>query len=65
MKEFVFHVPVRGIITVKIVSDDAKEAVEIFLDKQEQILQHPAGKLEAIMEDVIIYNEDIDENQVN
>ena len=35
MKEFKFHVPVDGLLSISICADDVKEALEILLDKKD------------------------------
>ena len=53
MKEFKFHVPVEGLITIPIVANDVKEAVEILIEKQSAFEQHPMGHLNLKIEDAL------------
>lgn len=54
MKEFKFHVPVEGLITIPIVANDVKEAVEILIEKQSAFEQHPMGHLNLKIEDALV-----------
>lgn len=53
MKEFKFHVPVEGLITIPIVANDVKEAIEILIEKQSAFEQHPMGHLNLKIEDAL------------
>lgn len=53
MKEFKFHVPVEGLITIPIVANDVKEAIEILIEKQSTFEQHPMGHLNLKIEDAL------------
>lgn len=53
MKEFKFHIPVDGLLSIKIVADSVEEALQILLDKKEAFEQHPLGKLELKLEDAL------------
>lgn len=58
MKEFKFHVPVEGLITIPIVANDVKEAVEILIEKQSAFEQHPMGHLNLKIEDALAIEAD-------
>lgn len=53
MKEFKFHVPVDGLLSISICADDVKEALEILLDKKEVYEKHPFGTLNLKIEDAL------------
>ena len=53
MKEFKFHVPVDGMLSISICADDVKEALEILLDKKEVYEKHPLGNLNLKFEDAL------------
>ena len=53
MKEFKFHVPVEGLLTIKIVADSVEEALQILLDKKDAYSHHPLGQLELKLEDAL------------
>ena len=63
MKEFTFHVPVTGTILTKVVAKDAEEALNIFFDRQDDILYHPSGVLTPNIEDMLIYDNNVKENK--
>ena len=65
MKEFTFHIPVRGTILTKIVAKDAEEAINVLLERQGDIIYHPSGILEPIIEDMIIYDNSVDGKLMN
>lgn len=53
MKEFKFHIPVDGLLSISICADDVKEAIEILLDKKETFEKHPLGTLNLKIEDAL------------
>lgn len=53
MKEFKFHVPVEGLISISIVAENVKEALEILINKKEAFEQHPLGHLNLKLEDAL------------
>lgn len=53
MKEFKFHVPVEGLLTIAIVAEDVKSALEILIDKKDNFEQHPLGHLNLKLEDAL------------
>ena len=53
MKEFKFHVPVEGLLTIPIVADSVEEALQILLDKKDAYEKHPMGKIELKIEDAL------------
>lgn len=53
MKEFKFHIPVEGLLSISICADDVKEALEILLDKKETFEKHPLGTLNLKIEDAL------------
>lgn len=53
MKEFKFHVPVDGMLSISICADDVKEALEILLNKKEAYEKHPFGTLNLKIEDAL------------
>lgn len=53
MKEFKFHIPVDGLLSISICADDVKEALEILLDKKETFEKHPFGTLNLKIEDAL------------
>lgn len=58
MKEWTIHIPVEGVIVVKICSETPDEALQIFTDKHEQLLEHPSGKLFPISHRLTMYTSD-------
>lgn len=54
MKEFKFHIPVEGLFTIPIVAEDVKSAIEILLEKKEQLGIYPLGKLDLKIEDALV-----------
>jgi hypothetical protein len=54
MKEFKFHIPVEGLFTIPIVAEDVKSAIEILLEKKEQLGICPLGKLDLKIEDALV-----------
>ena len=54
MKEFKFHVPVEGLLTIPIVADSVEEALQILLDKKDAYEKHPMGKIELKIEDALV-----------
>ena len=61
MKEFTFHIPVRGTILTKIVAKDAEEAINVLLERKDDIIYHPKGVLIPQIEKMIIYHNEIKE----
>ena len=53
MKEFKFHIPVDGLLSISICANDVKEAIEILLDKKETFEKHPLGTLNLKIEDAL------------
>ena len=53
MKEFKFHVPVDGLLTIKIVADSVEDALQILLDKKDAYEHHPMGQLNLKLEDAL------------
>ena len=53
MKEFKFHVPVDGLLSISIVAEDVKSALDILIDKKEAYEQHPLGKLNLKLEEIL------------
>lgn len=53
MKEFKFHIPVDGLLSISICADDVKEALEILLNKKETFEKHPLGTLNLKVEDAL------------
>ena len=53
MKEFKFHVPVDGLLSISICADDVKEALEILLNKKEAYEKHSFGTLNLKIEDAL------------
>ena len=53
MKEFKFHIPIEGLLTIPIVANSVEEALQILLDKKETYEKHPLGKLELKLEDAL------------
>lgn len=53
MKEFKFHIPVDGLLTISICAGNVKEALEILLDKKEMYERHPFGNLNLKLEDAL------------
>ena len=53
MKEFKFHIPVDGLLSISICADDVKEALEILLSKKETFEKHPLGTLNLKIEDAL------------
>lgn len=53
MKEFKFHIPVDGLLSIPIVADTVEEALEILLDKKEVYEKHPLGNLNLKIEDAL------------
>ena len=53
MKEFKFHIPVNGLLSISICAEDVKEALEIILDKKETYEKHPLGTLNLKIEDAL------------
>ena len=53
MKEFKFHVPVDGLITIPIVAEDVKQALEILIEKQEVFEKHPMGHLNLKLDEAL------------
>lgn len=53
MKEFKFHIPVNGMIHVPIVAESLEQAIQIVIDKKEQLEHHPMGQLELLLDQVL------------
>jgi len=53
MKEFKFHVPVDGLITIPIVAEDVKQALEILIEKQEAFEKHSMGHLNLKLDEAL------------
>ena len=53
MKEFKFHIPIDGLLSISICADDVKEALEILLNKKEAYEKHPFGTLNLKIEDAL------------
>lgn len=53
MKEFKFHVPVDGLLSISVYADNVKEALEILLSKKETFEKHPLGTLNLKIEDAL------------
>lgn len=53
MKEFKFHVPVDGLLSISICADTVEEALEILLNKKEAYEKHPFGTLNLKIEDAL------------
>ena len=53
MKEFKFHVPVDGMLSISICADNVEEALEILLNKKEAYEKHPFGTLNLKIEDAL------------
>ena len=53
MKEFKFHIPVDGLLSISICAEDVKEALEILIDKKEMYEKHPLGNLNLKIEDAL------------
>ena len=54
MKEFKFHIPVEGLFTIPIVAEDVKSAIDILLEKKEQLGICPLEKLDLKIEDALV-----------
>lgn len=54
MKEFKFHIPIEGLLTIPIVADSVEEALQILLDKKAAYEKHPMGKIELKIEDALV-----------
>ena len=53
MKEFKFHIPVDGLLSISIVADSVEDAVNILLEKKSSFEQHPLGQLNLKIEDAL------------
>lgn len=53
MKEFKFHIPVEGLLTIPIVAENVNEALDILMDKKEVFEKHPMGSLELKLEEAL------------
>jgi hypothetical protein len=53
MKEFKIHVPVDGLLTIKICAENVQEAIDLLIDRKEDFEHHPFGHLNLILEDVL------------
>jgi hypothetical protein len=53
MKEFKFHIPVDGLLSIPIVADTVEEALEILLSKKDAYEHHPLGNLNLKIEDAL------------
>jgi hypothetical protein len=53
MKEFKFHIPVDGLLSIPIVADTVEEALEILLSKKDVYEHHPLGNLNLKIEDAL------------
>lgn len=60
MKEYNLIVPVIGTVQLLICAEDAEEALEILLDKQEDLERLPYGHLEMELSKIIVI-----ENKIN
>lgn len=45
MKEFKFHIPVDGLLSISICAEDVKEALEILIEKKRNVWKTSAWKL--------------------
>ena len=54
MKEFKFHIPIEGLFTIPIVAEDVKSALNILLEKKEELGIHPLGKIDLKVEDALV-----------
>ena len=55
-KQFTLNIPIRGYLTISINSKDAQEAINYFLQNQDEILKHPySNNLEPLLDAILIY----------
>lgn len=63
MREYAIHLPVEGIIIIKICAENPQEALQILEDKEEQYLYHPKGTLSALTHKLTMYQ--ISDEEIN
>lgn len=58
MKNFKIIIPIEGVFDTSIYADNVKEALQILLDKQEQLEYYPYGHIKLKLDSVIITEND-------
>lgn len=53
MKEFKFHIPVDGMLSIPIVAETVEEALNILMDKQDIFEKHPMGHLNLKLDEAL------------
>lgn len=53
MKEFKFHIPVDGMLSIPIVAETVEEALNILIDKQDVFEKHPMGHLNLKLDEAL------------
>ena len=53
MKEFKFHIPVDGMLSIPIVAETIEEALNILIDKQDVFEKHPMGHLNLKLDEAL------------
>lgn len=58
MNYYRISIPVTGMLTLPIGAESVEEAIEILLNKQEALENHPCGKLNLELDKVIVIPEE-------
>lgn len=53
MQDFRLIVPINGAITLNVVAESIETAIDVLLQKQEEIENHPYGKLNLELDKVL------------
>lgn len=58
MNEYKIIIPISGAITINITAESIEEAVDILLEKQEVLENHPYGKLNLEIDKIVVIPEE-------
>ena len=58
MNEYKIIIPISGVITINIASESIEDAVDILLEKQEVLENHPYGKLNLEIDKIVVIPEE-------
>lgn len=58
MNEYKIIIPISGAITINITAESVEEAVDILLERQEVLENHPYGKLNLEIDKIVVIPEE-------
>ena len=58
MNEYKIIIPISGVIIINIASESIEDAVDILLEKQEVLENHPYGKLNLEIDKIVVIPEE-------